>query len=107
MEEKQKAVELKIDDIFVCSWGYEQTNIDFYQIIKLTEKTATVRQIEGRIIEQDGNFSGTVEPKKDAFKGKPLRRKIKRYGNQIFVNINSFSSASLWDGKPEYYTSYA
>jgi len=107
MGDKQKADEIKIGDILVCSWGYEQTNIDFYQIIKLTDKTVTVRQIKSRILEQDSGFGGTVEPIKDMFAGEPFRRKIKSHSNNICIKITDFSSASLWDGKPEHFTSYA
>ncbi|MFS1350643.1 hypothetical protein ACLZX5_03715 [Enterococcus faecium] len=28
----------KVGDIFYSSWGYEQTNVTFWQIIKLTKK---------------------------------------------------------------------
>lgn len=28
----------KVGDIFYTSWGYEQTNIEFYQVVKATPK---------------------------------------------------------------------
>ena len=38
-ERKARAkVELKVGDIIYTSWGYEQTNIDFYQVTKLVGK---------------------------------------------------------------------
>ena len=107
MDKKQKINELNPGDILVSSWGYEQTNIDFFQVIKSTEKMATVQQIRGRIISQNGNMTGTVEPVKNAFEGTPFRRKIKRFSDELFISITSFSSASFWGGKPEHYSSYA
>jgi hypothetical protein len=33
--EKEKAVEsIKVGDIFVGSWGYDQTNVEFYQVVE-------------------------------------------------------------------------
>ncbi|HCB5058448.1 TPA: hypothetical protein M0F96_004014 [Salmonella enterica subsp. enterica serovar Paratyphi C] len=37
---------VSVGDIFVASWGYEQTNVSFYQVISLHGKTTvTVREI--------------------------------------------------------------
>jgi hypothetical protein len=36
---------LIIGDILKDVWGYEQTNVDFYEVVKVTEKTATVRTL--------------------------------------------------------------
>jgi hypothetical protein len=35
----------KVGDILVNSWGYEQTNIDFFQVTEVKEKTILVREI--------------------------------------------------------------
>jgi hypothetical protein len=35
----------KVGDILYSSWGYDQTNVEFYQIIETTEKTVTFREI--------------------------------------------------------------
>ena len=36
---------MEIGTILVNRWGYEQTNVDFFQVIKVTEKTVVIRQI--------------------------------------------------------------
>lgn len=37
---------IKPGDILTYSWGYEQTNIDFFQVTRVTAKNAWIRRIE-------------------------------------------------------------
>ena len=55
-------------DIFYTSWGYEQTNIDFYQVISASGKSVKVRRIEGKITDYK-DMSGHTTPAKDCFRG--------------------------------------
>ena len=97
---------LKINDILSCSWGSEQTNVDFYQVVKATEKTVTIREIES------GNhaaWTGEATPMLNKFIGEPMKRKvisIPEYHDE-FVKIESYSRARKWDGKPVKYSTYA
>lgn len=36
---------VKVGDIFETSWGYDQTNVNFFQVIAVTEKSARVREV--------------------------------------------------------------
>ena len=38
-------IKMEIGTILVNRWGYDQTNVDFFQVIKVTEKTVVIRQI--------------------------------------------------------------
>ena len=41
-----------VDDIFVCSWGYEQTQVDAYQVVeKIGNATVVLRPIACRTVE--------------------------------------------------------
>jgi hypothetical protein len=44
-ERKNAVNPYKVGDVFKSSWGYDQTNINYYQAIKVTAKTVTVREI--------------------------------------------------------------
>jgi hypothetical protein len=44
-ERKDAVNPYKVGDVFRSSWGYDQTNINYYQAIKVTTKTVTVREI--------------------------------------------------------------
>ena len=97
---------MKEDTILVNRWGYEQTNVDFYQVIKVTEKTVVIRQIAAEKVKEE-NLIGRVRPIKDNFIGEPMRRKIINAFGYTFVSLNSYSSASIWDEKDVVYTQYA
>ncbi len=96
-------------DIFHASWGYDQTNCDFYQVLSASACFAMLRKIENTTITGDG-WTGTAVPVKDAFAehARPIRRKIQYLddGRPAFA-IASYASAYPWDGKPKPFTSYA
>ena len=59
--EKKNAFGVKVGDIFSASWGYEQTNNDFFQVIALVgEKSVKVREVNPPIIERN-SVSGMSE----------------------------------------------
>lgn len=39
---------IKVGDIWSCSWGYDQTNVDFYVVVKVTGKMVHLREIASR-----------------------------------------------------------
>ena len=44
---------VKVGDIFSASWGYEQTNVDFFQVVALVGKTSVrVREVSLEMIEE-------------------------------------------------------
>lgn len=72
-ERKQKrssAIDsVEVGQIYSCSWGYEQTNIDFYQVTEKNGKEFTMREIGSRLEYGEGlsPMAGYVYAKKDAF----------------------------------------
>lgn len=52
----------KVGDILYSSWGYDQTNVDFYQIVEVMAKSIELRKIKGEFI-----AFHKVAPIKDAF----------------------------------------
>lgn len=104
---------LTVGDVLRCEWGYDQTNVDYYQVTELVGKTMVeIRRIEAEEI-KDMPMQGWSTPRCNRFIGEPLRRKAK--GSS--VRIKSHSSAYLLtpideaDGKKVYertrWTSYA
>ena len=56
-----------VGDIFFDIWGYEQTNVDFYQVVGLKGRhTAVIRRIGGTH-EYDGDMCGHTSPRRDCF----------------------------------------
>lgn len=59
--EKKNVFGVKVGDIFSASWGYEQTNNDFFQVIALVgKKSVRVREVNLPIVRRDP-VSGMAE----------------------------------------------
>jgi hypothetical protein len=83
-----------VGDVFRCSWGYDQTNIDYYEVIAVTGKTATICEI-GCLSEQTGFLQGNSVPQLGAFIGKPKKKLIQKRSvdSEAYLTMNSFSTA--------------
>ncbi len=113
IEKAKRAAELKKpcglnpDDILVSSWGYEQTNVNFYQVISVKNRTVKMREIALKTDGESwaGAMSDHVVPVKDAF----LERAevmTKRVGIGDSVKLD-YGYAGKWDGRPRYRSWYA
>lgn len=102
--------DVKVGDIFYTSWGWEQTNIDFYQVTQVNGKMATIHQIAGSVTDYHSSMSGEKVATPGAFveRAEPMRKMIQRgYDGQPIMNISSFELASRWDGEPKGWSSWA
>ena len=68
-KDKEQAIKnIKEGDIFCYSWGWEQTNVSFYQLISRKGKSsAVVREIALESVEECSWASDYVKPLKDNF----------------------------------------
>jgi hypothetical protein len=102
---------LEVGDIWNSSWGYDQTNVDFYQVVKVTAKTVTVRKIGKETCELTGRFTGTVTPVIDSFDPRKaeMRRTVRTWSGWAnpSIKINDSEYAYPWNGKPQHVSSYA
>lgn len=98
---------LPVGTVLVSSWGYDQTNIDFYEVTKATAKTVLIRPIS--IAQENGESWGTytATPKRGEFTGEAFRVKVQDPNNQPWVKINSFAMARPIDEETQHGTSYA
>lgn len=87
---------LKVGDILVSSWGYDQTNIDFYKVVKKSESSVWLQKLGKNYLEQTGWAHYTVVPTREKLEI-PFAR---RYKSGDYVSINRHKGAFLWDGKP-------
>lgn len=93
---------IKKGDMLVSRWGWEQTNVTFYQVTKETKCFITIQQVEQVRIDT-GNMTYKALPVKDGFIGKPMRRKVKYIYDaeaRPLVEIEDYERAYLFDGKP-------
>ena len=104
--EKKKAMAAENQDkyevgkILYSLWGYDQTNIDFYQIVKKTKSMIVIHKIGKEFLDTKYASEDLVMPVKDYFIGKEMKKKVGPYG----VTLNTYANASLWDGQPQYQT---
>jgi len=95
----------EVGHIFYSSWGYEQTNIDWYEVIALVGKSSVkVRKISA-VIDHDMHDQGSCSPRAGAFVGPEMVKRIDRDGSVSF-KVASYAHAFLWDGKPKRWSSY-
>lgn len=101
---------LEIGDILYASWGYDQTNIDFYQVTATTKKTVTFRKIGQEIIENSHGFMcEDVIAKKDCFlDDKEYTRKAAGERLTFAESEGGYRfHLSKWNGRPLYQSHYA
>tara|TARA_R100000789_G_C3008975_1_gene150804 strand:- start:365 stop:958 length:594 start_codon:yes stop_codon:yes gene_type:complete len=106
LEKKNFNHTLKVGDILYTSWGYDQTNIDYYQVTGIVgTKMVKIRQICHKAESSEMTYDNVV-PVKDSFidsnhRGEEMTKRV-QVGNGI--RMSSFEYATLWDGKPQYET---
>lgn len=93
--------------LLVSSWGYEQTNINFYEVTRATESMVTVRPI-GQTRTYTGWAQYEASPKPGKYIGEPMRRKIQNYSYNPspYIMISNYEYAYIWDGTPKEGTSW-
>lgn len=91
--QRQAPHDVKVGDIFRSSWGYEQTNIDYYQVTRLVGS----RSIEVRAIAADSidthYMQGDCVPMRDAFIGEPMTKRISMAGGEPAFAVASYANA--------------
>ena len=102
---KNDLPEINVGDVLVTSWGYEQTNVNFYQVIERKGKTkVTLREVASKTLEETSWCSANVTPVKDAFiSGQNfLEKRISRYG----VKMHSSATARKTDWDSSHHRSW-
>jgi len=96
-------VNIKEGEILESTWGYGQTNVDFYMVKSVKGQWATVQEIGQEIASDEGWMAETVVPNREP-KGAPFRRKIREgtRGEYQWVGINSYAVALPWSGSPQF-----
>lgn len=96
----------KEGDILHSSWGFEQTQCEFYQVISTTEKTITIQRIASERLEATSWASEyrTALPNQFLKDYEPTTHKVKVGGT---IKFSSYQNANLWDGNKKYCSWYA
>lgn len=107
-----EAANVKVGDIFYSYWGYDQTNSEFYEVVRKSGQYVTVREICADY-EETGWYQRRKTPRpgeyvEDSFEiednARGKRCRVNEYGN---IAINKVVHAWKWDGRPVEVSSYA
>lgn len=91
--------DVAVGDIFQCSWGYDQTNIDYYEVVKLVgAKMIEVREISRQSV-ADGDMQGECVPNPGRFIGPVMCKVVSVYceGAAPSFRVASYASARRVD----------
>lgn len=102
---KKETPEFEVGDIFVASWGYEQTNVDAFEVIEKPSKHYAIfkKIATERIPGTEGYDCCNVKPVPGAYLDyEPFRKKV--IGKRM--HWRSYANAYKWDGKKTYYNSW-
>lgn len=103
----------KLGDIIVNTWGWEQSNVDYYKIIGLTDKCIRVRSIGSKIEEKSIYSHGMAcnvlpDPEKEGDKEYLLKLKPSHDLKSIYIcNPERYYYFHKWDGRSNYCSWYA
>lgn len=105
----------KIDDIIVNTWGWEQTNVDFYKVTEVLNKKIRVVKIGGKMVEgsmMPHGMSCDVLPDPEKLvenrKGiELLSLKSDDKGRVWICDPERYYYFHKWDGRPQYCSWYA
>lgn len=88
IERKKEKEEIKVGDIFNSSWGYEQTNVEFYQVINKVGQTLTLQEIKKELKQESGysSMAGMVRAIKDAFINEPFKTRSLKIKDFIYLS---------------------
>jgi len=90
----------KVGDFLYTSWGYDQTNVNFYEVTDVRGKVIVVRPVSS-VIDHESQGAEYVKPSKGSYTGAPMRITPGPNGAKIDGH-----HGSLWDGKPKYETAF-
>ena len=96
----------KIGDLFVASWGYDQQNLDWYQVVEVKSKSVVVRKI-GAGRKYDGPMSGMETPTPNLFISGPETHVVKFTNtDQPYFRVASYAHAYLTDGGSKFFSEW-
>ncbi len=79
---------VKVGDVFVESWGYDQTNVDFYQVTRAMPKSVEIRAIHGKTV-GDGHSTRVVADVDNFIEDKGYG--AVRYGTAKVKRVSTFT----------------
>lgn len=100
---RRRPHDLRVGDVLVSTWGYEQTNVSWYEITRVLPRSVEARPVAS-LRTETGPLHGTCVPVRGRYTG-PARRYRASAGHP--VRVSKSAVAVPWDGRPRHWTAYA
>ena len=97
----QFLAKIEVGSIFSTCWGYEQTNVEWYQVTYIKGCAVNLREIASEIT-ATGPMSGSTRPIKGKFIGEEMKRIVRGTG----IRIDDVVTAHLSDGSSQFCSWY-
>lgn len=97
----------KVGDIVVNTWGYDQTNIEFYKVEKVMNKMIFVKELSLSSVQGSESFMSCSVVPTDIYKEGGMEYKLVVKAEGRLSNPESYYYMHKWSGKPLYMSWYA
>ena len=97
IQKQQLKEQVQVGDVFRCSWGFEQTNLDFYKIVEKRGSKVLVQEIGHKSVETTSWCSENVQIDEDNLIGEPFYKIL----NGDTIKFSSFQTARKMKNKYE------
>ncbi|BEV44403.1 hypothetical protein [Afipia carboxidovorans] len=91
--QRRKAVpgRYKVGDVFKRVWGYDQTNVDYYEVVEARGAYVWVRDLAQEHVTTDGGWTGKTTPLPGVYRdNKPAKKCLAQDGR---IKINGYAHA--------------
>jgi hypothetical protein len=99
--------EVTVGTIFQSRWGYDQTNIGYYEVVAMTPsgKSARLRKLSQEVVDKDELHTWEMVVPGNAYTSLVFTKKLSQddtHGASFKVAYSEY--AWVWDGKPKHQT---
>jgi hypothetical protein len=98
----------QVGDVIVNTWGYEQTNVEFYHVVKVGNKTIEIVQVRASEVEgsmySHGMACELIPTNEPLIGGRVYTLRVKDKG--YLSNPQSYYYFHKWSGRPQYCSWY-
>ncbi len=101
---KKHEPDVYVGQIWKSSWGYDQTNIDYYEVVKVNGRAVWFQEIGHTLCGYECQ-ENLIKPDRTCKKGEPFKKILQVHYNDRTgetyetISLNSYSSMHKWDGK--------
>ena len=100
---KEMAEKIKVGTLLHASWGYDQTQCEYFQVTDRKGMSVTLREIGGTTVEgSEGFMCCSLMPDRDRFISEPFTKRITANG----IKVHSYAHATPCDDGSKAYSSW-